>query len=221
MYIYDYYIIIYDKLFKYQKHYEEFISKKIINENNNFSDKQIECENNNFSDKQIECENNNFSDKQIEYENNNFSDKQIECENNNFSDKQIECENLSNDLIKLDSEINKIPKLKTIKESINWIRKIYTKLIFLYHPDKQIDSNNEIFSKIKNDFDKNNYSSIFYYFIKNKNHPYLSKLFNEMMQDKRFIDSLLNLSNHFNFKLNKLLIYNNFIEYLQQHNLLD
>jgi hypothetical protein len=192
MYIYDYYIIIYDKLFKYQKHYEEFINK---------------------------CQNNVLSDKQIVSEKNNFIDKQIESEKNNFIDKQIESENISNNLIKLESEIKKLPKYKTNKESINWIRKIYTKLIFLYHPDKQIDSNNEIFSKIKNDFDKNDYCSIFYYFIKNKNHPYLSKLFNEMMQDKRFIDSLLNLSNHFNFKLNKLLIYNNFIDYLQQHNL--
>jgi len=206
MYIYDYYIIIYDKLFKYQKHYEEFINK---------------CQNNVLSDKQIVSENNNFIDKQIESENNKLPDKQIESENNKLPDKQIKFKNISNDLIKLESEIKKLPKYKTFKESINWIRKIYTKLIFLYHPDKQIDSNNEIFSKIKNDFDKNDYCSIFYYFIKNKNHPYLSKLFNEMMKDKRFIDSLLNLSNYFNFKLNKLLIYNNFIDYLQQHNLFD
>ena len=50
MYIYDYYIIIYDKLFKYQKHYEEFINKC---QNNVLSDKQIVSENNNFIDKQI------------------------------------------------------------------------------------------------------------------------------------------------------------------------
>ena len=37
MYIYDYYIIIYDKLFEHEKYYEEFISKK---------DKQIIAENN-------------------------------------------------------------------------------------------------------------------------------------------------------------------------------
>jgi len=90
----------------------------------------------------------------------------------------------------------------------------------MYHPDKQIDSNDEIFCKIKNDFDKNNFSSIFYYFIKNKNHPYLSKLFIEMTRDKRFIESLLNLSNYFNYKLNKLINNNNFIEYLKQNNLL-
>jgi len=89
----------------------------------------------------------------------------------------------------------------------------------MYHPDKQIDSNDEIFSKIKNDFDKNDFSSIFYYFIKNKNHPYLSKLFNEMTQDKRFIESLLNLSNYFNFKLNKLINNYDFIDYLKQNNL--
>ena len=56
-------------------------------------------------------------------------------------------------------------------------------------------------------------------FIKSKNHHYLSKLFNEMMQDKRFIDSLLNLSNYFNFKLNKLINNNDFIDYLKQNNL--
>jgi hypothetical protein len=40
-----------------------------------------------------------------------------------------------------------------------------------------------------------------------------------MMQDKRFIDSLLNLSNYFNFKLNKLLNNINFLDYLKQNNL--
>jgi hypothetical protein len=191
MYIYDYYIIIYDKLFEHEKYYEEFINKntdKIIN------------------DKQIIPENNI----------NKLPDTKID-NNQSF--------NNSNDLIKLESknesknDTQNPPKYKTIKESINWIRKIFTKLIFMYHPDKQIDSNDEIFSKIKNDFDKNDFSSIFYYFIKSKNHPYLSKLFNEMMQDKRFIDSLLNLSNYFNFKLNKLINNNDFIDYLKQNNL--
>ena len=168
MYIYDYYIIIYDKLFEHEKYYEEFISKK---------DKQIIAEN-------------NINPKIDQSFNNQNNDIKIEKSNND-----------SNDLIKLENQNQEPPKYKSVKQSINWIRKIFTKLIFLYHPDKQIDSNDEIFSKIKNDFDKNDFSSIFYYFIKNKNHPYLSKLFNEMMQDKRFIDSLLNLSNHFNFKL--------------------
>jgi hypothetical protein len=193
MYIYDYYIIIYDKLFEHEKYYEEFINKitdKIIN------DKKMEF------DKQIVPENNI----------NKSPDTKID---NNLS--------FNNDLIKLESKNESInqdpPKYKTVKESINWIRKIFTKLIFMYHPDKQIDSNDEIFSKIKNDFDKNDFSSIFYYFIKNKNHPYLSKLFNEMMQDKRFIDSLINLSNYFNFKLNKLINNKDFIDYLKQNNL--
>jgi hypothetical protein len=188
MYIYDYYIIIYDKLFEHEKYYEEFINKK--------TDKKIEF------DKQIISENNI----------NKLPDTKID--NNKLFD-------YSNDLIKLESknESQNLPKYKTIKESINWIRKIYTKLIFMYHPDKQIDSNDEIFSKIKNDFDKNDFSSLFYYFIKSKNHPYLSKLFNEMMQEKRFIDSLLNLSNYYNFKLNKLMKNTIFKDYLKQNNL--
>ena len=182
MYIYDYYIIIYDKLFEHEKYYEEFINKK--------------------------------TDKKMEF------GKQIISENNinKLPDTKIESQN---DLIKLESqnESQNLPKYKTIKESINWIRKIYTKLIFMYHPDKQINSNDNIFSKIKNDFDKNNFSSLFYYFIKSKNHPYLSKLFNEMMQEKRFIDSLLNLSNYYNFKLNKLMKNTIFKDYLKQNNL--
>ena len=195
MYIYDYYIIIYDKLFEHEKHYEEFINKK--------TDKKMEFD-------KIVPENNI----------NKLPDTKIDI--NKLPDTKIESQN---DLIKLESqnksqnESQNLPKYKTIKESINWIRKIFTKLIFMYHPDKQIDSNDEIFSKIKNDFDKNDFSSIFYYFIKSKNHHYLSKLFNEMMQDKRFIDSLLNLSNYFNFKLNKLINNNDFIDYLKQNNL--
>jgi len=189
MYIYDYYIIIYDKLFQYEKYYEEFINKK--------KDKIIDY-------KQIIPENNI----------NKLPDTKVDNQTNNNYNDLVKSEN------KNESTTNILPKYKTIKESINWIRKIFTKLIFMYHPDKQIDSNDEIFCKIKNDFDKNNFSSIFYYFIKNKNHPYLSKLFIEMTRDKRFIESLLNLSNYFNYKLNKLINNNNFIEYLKQNNLL-
>jgi hypothetical protein len=193
MYIYDYYIIIYDKLNKYEKYHQEFITKK---------DKQTISENNiNPIIDQL------FNNKNIDQSNN---DIKIEKSNND-----------SIDLIKLENQNQEPPKHKLVKESINWIRKIFTKLIFMYHPDKQIDSNDEVFSKIKNDFDKNDFSSIFYYFIKNKYHPYLSKLFNEMVQDKRFMNSLLNLSNHYNYKLNKLLNNNNFIEYLKQNNLFD
>jgi hypothetical protein len=197
MYIYDYYIIIYDKLFEHEKYYEEFINKKI--------DKKIEF------DKQIISENNINKLPDTKIDNNKLFD---------YSNDLIKLES-KNDLIKLESknESQNLPKYKTIKESINWIRKIYTKLIFMYHPDKQIDSNDEIFSKIKNDFDKNDFSSLFYYFIKSKNHPYLSKLFNEMMQEKRFIDSLLNLSNYYNFKLNKLMKNTIFKDYLKQNNL--
>ena len=193
MYIYDYYIIIYDKLFEHEKYYEEFINKK--------TDKII-------NDKKMDF------DKQIVPENNINKSPDTKIDNHTIN---------TNDLIKLESKNESLnqdpPKYKTVNESINWIRKIFTKLIFMYHPDKQIDSNDEIFSKIKNDFDKNDFSSIFYYFIKNKHHPYLSKLFNEMMQDKRFIDSLLNLSNYFNFKLNKLINNKDFIDYLKQNNL--
>jgi hypothetical protein len=193
MYIYDYYIIIYDKLNKYEKYHQEFISKK---------DKQKISENN--INPIIDQ---SFNNKNIDQSNN---DIKIEKSNND-----------SIDLIKLENQNQEPPKYKSVKESINWIRKIFTKLIFMYHPDKQIDSNDEVFSKIKNDFDKNDFSSIFYYFIKNKHHPYLSKLFNEMIQDKRFMNSLLNLSNYYNYKLNTLLINNNFIEYLKQNNLFD
>lgn len=193
MYIYDYYIIIYDKLIKYEKYHQEFISKK---------DKLTmpETNINPIIDK-------SSNDKNIDQSNN---DIKIEKSNND-----------SNDLIKLENQNQEPPKYKSVKESINWIRKIFTKLIFMYHPDKQIDSNDEVFSKIKNDFDKNDFSSIFYYFIKNKHHPYLSKLFNEMIQDKRFMNSLLNLSNYFNFKLNKIFNDYNFTEYLKQNNLFD
>ena len=39
---------------------------------------------------------------------------------------------------------------------------------------------------------------------------------NEMIQDKKFIDSLLNLSNYFNFKINIILKVDNFISYLER-----
>jgi hypothetical protein len=91
----------------------------------------------------------------------------------------------------------------------------------MYHPDKQINSDDQIFSKIKNDYDNNDYSSLLYYFIKNKEHPYLTRLFNETIQNKKFIDSLLNLSNYMDYKINLILGDIGFVTYLKRKNLLD
>ena len=214
MYIYDYYIIIYDKLFEYEKKLEKyFLENKIpVNENKiPVNENKIPVNENKIpvNENKIPVNENKIP----------INENKIPVNENKIPINENKIHN-TNDLIKyIDKQCK--TKSKTIKESSIWIRKIYIKLIFMYHPDKQINSNDEIFSKIKNDYDKNNYSSLFYYFVKNRDHPYLLRLFNEMIQDKKFIDSLLNLSNYFNFKINIILKDDNFISYLKQNNLFD
>ena len=202
MYIYEYYIIIYDKFLDYQIKLENYnLEKKVEKSSQGF--------------------NNNDSIKQT---NNKSNDANTNTNNDTNNDTNTNTNLLTNHILN-NNPLNNLPNgsgtKKNISESGNWIKKIYTKLIFMYHPDKQINSDDQIFSKIKNDYDKNDYSSLLYYFIKDRDHPYLSRLFNETIQNKKFIDSLLNLSNYMDYKINLILGNTDFINYMQKHTLVN
>ncbi len=209
MYIYDYYIIIYDKFLDYQQKLENYkLEKKVENIDRLF--------NQNKNNDNIRDPNNKTKTKSNDINNlNDTCSNDFKINESNNIDFNVLTHTINSDN---NTSLEKTSK-KNISESGNWIKKIYTKLIFMYHPDKQISSSDEIFSKIKNDFDKNDFSSILYYFIKDKEHPYLSKLFNEMKQNKKFINSLLNLSNYIDYKINLIIADKEFINYLKQNNL--
>lgn len=83
-----------------------------------------------------------------------------------------------------------------------WIKKIFIKLLFIYHPDKNIKSNEEIFSKLNNDYDNNNYFSLFYYFLLEKENSYIISFFNEISKTQKFQSSLESLTNALFIKVN-------------------
>ena len=211
MYIYEYYIIIYDKFLDYQIKLENYnLEKKVKNSSQVF--------NNNDSIKQTNNKSNDANNP------NDDTNTNTNTNNDTNNDTNTNTNLLTNHILNnnpLNNLPNEIRTKKNISESGNWIKKIYTKLIFMYHPDKQINSDDQIFSKIKNDYDKNDYSSLLYYFIKDRDHPYLSRLFNETIQNKKFIDSLLNLSNYMDYKINLILGNTDFINYMQKHTLVN
>jgi len=108
-----------------------------------------------------------------------------------------------------DKNIYKKTNIEQNTEKINsvWIKKILLKLLFIYHPDKNINPNERIFSSIKNDFENNNFSSLFYYFIKEKNNPFIKQIFNEISSTKYFLTSIQSISNLILQRINQIKSY--------------
>jgi hypothetical protein len=210
MYIYEYYIIIYEELQKYEQYLKNYLEQKDKTSfNEKFQDPNQKVAENKFE------KSNNFTK-----ETSNKLDADIK---NDVSKEDTTCD--SNDIINYMSNNKESNNIKTntntnIKSNNStWIRKIYTKLIFLFHPDKKILVDDIAFSKIKSDYENNDYSSILYYFTKEKNHYYLSRLFNEMSHNQKFLDSLLNLSKFLKYKINLILDNQDFVKYLKTNNL--
>ena len=86
----------------------------------------------------------------------------------------------------------------------NWLRKIYLKLLFIYHPDKNIKPNNIYFTNLKNEFEKDIYHSLFYYFIKERDHPNIQPYFNEISKTEKFQKSLENMTNLILHQINQI-----------------
>lgn len=223
MYIYEYYIIIYEQLQKYEQYLKNYMDQK---DKTSFNEK-FQDPNQNM-ERVLLTKPSCLAENKFEKSNNfikeicNKLDGNIK---NDVSKENTSCD--SNDIINYMSnnkESNNI-KINTntnIKSNNSaWIRKIYTKLIFLFHPDKKILADDIAFSKIKSDYENNDYSSILYYFTKEKNHYYLSRLFNEMSHNQKFIDSLLNLSKFLKYKINLILDNQDFVKYLKINNLLN
>ncbi len=212
MYIYEYYIIIYEELQKYEQYLKNYLDQK---DKTSFNEK--------FQDPNQKVVENNFE------KSNNFTKEtsnKLDGDIKKYASKEnTTCD--SNDIINYISNNKESNNIKTktntnIKSNNSaWIRKIYTKLIFLFHPDKKILADDMAFSKIKSDYENNDYSSILYYFTKEKNHYYLSRLFNEMSNNQKFLDSLLNLSKFLKYKINLILDNQDFIKYLKTNNLLN
>ena len=102
--------------------------------------------------------------------------------------------------------------VKEVEEEIN-IKEIYRKLLFIFHPDKSISPNEQIFGEIKKAWDDKYVPTIIYYFIKNSNHPMLKIIHDKLYNTKVFLKTLKNLCNIITKEINdirKTLIWNKY-----------
>lgn len=95
--------------------------------------------------------------------------------------------------------------------SENWYKKVFLKLLFIFHPDKKIKPNPDIFSTIKVAHDKKEFETIIYYFIVEKNNPFIHEMFLKISNSRKFINyisGLLNKMNHDIHEIKSSLIWN-------------
>ena len=89
------------------------------------------------------------------------------------------------------------------EEDIN-LKEIYRKLLFIFHPDKSISPNEQIFGEIKKAWDDRYVPTIIYYFIKNSNHPMLKIIHDKLYNTKVFLKTLKNLCNIITKEINDI-----------------
>ena len=89
------------------------------------------------------------------------------------------------------------------EEQIN-IKEIYRKLLFIFHPDKLISPNEQIFGEIKKAWDDKYEPTIIFYFIKNNNHPMLKIIHDKLHNTKGFFNLLKNLCNMITKEINDI-----------------
>jgi hypothetical protein len=92
---------------------------------------------------------------------------------------------------------------KEAEEEIN-LKEIYRKLLFIFHPDKSISPNEQIFGEIKKAWDDRYVPTIIYYFIKNSNHPMLKMIHDRLHNTKGFLIFLKNLCNSITREINDI-----------------
>ena len=89
------------------------------------------------------------------------------------------------------------------EEEIN-IKEIYRKLLFIFHPDKSISPNEQIFGEIKKAWDDKYDATIIYYFIKYSNHSMLKMIHDKLHNTKVFLKTLKNLCNMITKEINNI-----------------
>ena len=92
---------------------------------------------------------------------------------------------------------------KESEEEIN-LKEIYRKLLFIFHPDKFISPNEQIFGEIKKAWDDKYEPTIVFYFIKNYHHPMLKIIHEKIYNKKRFLKFLKNLCNMITKEINNI-----------------
>ena len=89
------------------------------------------------------------------------------------------------------------------EEEIN-LKEIYRKLLFIFHPDKSISPNEQIFGEIKKAWDDKYEPTILFYFIKNCHHSMLKIIHDKLHNTKGFLKTMKNLCNIITKEINDI-----------------
>jgi hypothetical protein len=84
------------------------------------------------------------------------------------------------------------------------IKEIYRKLLFIFHPDKSISPNEQIFGEIKKAWDNKYEPTILYYFIKNSNHPMLTIIYEKLYNTNVFLQWNRTQTNYITKEINDI-----------------
>lgn len=165
--------------------------EKVSSNNNNHPKKEGKKKEGNEKENEKEKEEENEEEKEEEKEGNANNNS-----NENYNKKKLNAENNEN-------ENNDKKEKNEMNENSKWIKKIFLKLLFIFHPDKNILPNPPLFSLIKNSFENKNYCPLLFHFIQQKNNPFIQQLFLDIHESHKFLKSLESLSNllilHINF----------------------
>jgi hypothetical protein len=129
------------------------------------------------------------------------STKEAAKEPSKDATKEVVKETSKDSHINSSNETSKEAEAK--EEEIN-IKEIYRKLLFIFHPDKSISPNEQIFGEIKKAWDDKYEPTIIYYFIKNCEHQMLITIYEKLHNTKGFLIFLKNLCNMITKEINDI-----------------
>lgn len=136
-----------------------------------------------------------------DYSINNFSKEnpiQTESSQNKDQDNILQLELYSKESDKINNKSKISSSNITNKELANVekiIRKIYLKLLLIFHPDKNISPNSIKFNKLIDANKNDDKTPILYFFIKEKSNAFISCIYKEIYNKQFFYNLLSNQSN--------------------------
>jgi len=192
MHITEYFVILYEELQEIMKKFKvAYLHHQSILNLENEVDKE--------DAKEVAKE----ASKEVDKEASKEAGKEVDKEASKEASKEAGKEAIKEDIKEVAKESDKKAAKEAEEEEIT-IKEIYRKLLFIFHPDKSISPNEQIFGEIKKAWDDKYEPTIIYYFIKNTQHPMLKIIHDKLQNTKRFLNLLKNLCNIITKEINDI-----------------
>ena len=196
MHITEYFVILYSEL-------QEIMKKFKVAYLHHQSMLNLEYEAAKEADKEADKEDSNYASKESGKEDSNDASKESGKEASNDVSNDASKESGIEASNRAGNGAANIASKEAAEEEIN-IKEIYRKLLFIFHPDKSISPNEQIFGEIKKAWDDKYEPTILYYFLKNSNHPMLKIIHDKLYNTKGFLKTLKNLCNIITKEINDI-----------------